>query len=44
MPGWNKSESIQMPETVVTDPAGQAVSEPQGTAPDGSEGEPIPVV
>lgn len=37
------SESIQMPEAVVIDPVGQATADPQGTAPDGSEGEPVPV-
>ena len=36
------SESIQMPEAVVIDPVGQAVTDPQGTALDESEGEPVP--
>lgn len=36
------SESIQIPETVVSDPAGQPTTDPQGATPDGSKGEPVP--
>jgi hypothetical protein len=42
-PPEQPSESIQMPETMVADPAGQPATDPQGTVPEGSEVEPVPV-